>query len=61
MLVLDRKVQEGFWVGGSIYVKVLSIGRRRVKLGVEAPADLEVLRDELRSRPSGDIRGRRAS
>jgi carbon storage regulator len=47
MLVLDRKVQEGFWVGGRIYIKVLSIGRRRVKIGVEAPADLEVLRDEL--------------
>jgi carbon storage regulator len=47
MLVLDRKVQEGFWVGGRIYIKVLSIGRRRVKIGVEAPADLEVLREEL--------------
>jgi carbon storage regulator len=60
MLVLDRKVQEGFWIGGRIYIKVLSIGRRRVKIGVEAPADLEVLRDELqRSDVAG--RGDRAS
>jgi len=49
MLVLDRKVQEGFWIDGRIFVKVLGVGRRRVKLGIEAPADLEVVREELRA------------
>ena len=49
MLVLDRKLQEGFWIDGRIFVKVLSIGKRRVKLGIEAPNDLEIVRDELRS------------
>ena len=48
MLVLDRKVQEGFWIDGRIFVKVISIGRRRVKIGIEAPSDLEILREELR-------------
>ena len=48
MLVLDRKVHEGFWIEGRIFVKVLSIGRRRVKLGIEAPADLTIVREELR-------------
>ena len=48
MLVLDRRVQEGFWIEGRIFVKVLSIGRHRVKIGVEAPIDLEVLREELK-------------
>jgi carbon storage regulator len=47
MLVLDRKLQEGFWIDGRIFVKVLSIGKRRVKLGIEAPSDLEVVREEL--------------
>jgi carbon storage regulator len=59
MLVLDRKVQEGFWVGGRIYIKVLSIGRRRVKIGVEAPGDFEVLRDELER--ASEARRNRAS
>ncbi len=55
MLVLDRKIQEGFWIEERIFVKVLGIGRRRVKLGIEAPEDLKIVRDELRSGPpTGD-------
>ena len=54
MLVLDRKVQEGFWIEGGIFVKVLDIGRRRVKLGIEAPKNLQILREELRSRSAGE-------
>lgn len=52
MLVLDRKVQEGFWIEGRIFVKVLAVGRKRVKLGVEAPEDAEIVREELTSRNS---------
>ncbi|MEX1254050.1 MAG: carbon storage regulator [Dehalococcoidia bacterium] len=47
MLVLDRKLQEGFWIDGRIFIKVLSIGKRRVKLGIEAPENLEIVREEL--------------
>lgn len=50
MLVLDRKIHEGFWIDDRIFVKVLSIGRRRVKLGIAAPSDLTVVREELRDR-----------
>ena len=53
MLVLDRKIHEGFWIEDRIFVKVLSIGRRRVKLGIEAPANLTIIRDELRDGPIG--------
>jgi carbon storage regulator len=51
MLVLERKVQEGFWIEDRIFVKVIGIGRRRVKLGIEAPLESKVIRDELRARP----------
>jgi carbon storage regulator CsrA len=54
MLVLDRKNSQGFWIGGTVYIKVLAIGARRVKLGVEAPAEVVVLRDELRSEVDGN-------
>ena len=53
-MVLDRKVQQGFWIDRRIFVKVISIGRRRVKIGIEAPADLEVLREELREARSAN-------
>jgi carbon storage regulator CsrA len=56
MLVLDRRVQEGFWIEGRIFVKVLSIGRKRVKLGIEAPEGMKVVREELMNgvRPSSE-------
>ena len=47
VLVLDRKVHEGFWIEGRIFIKVLSIGRRRIKLGIEAPKELTIVREEL--------------
>lgn len=50
MLVLDRKLHEGFWIDERIFVKVLAIGRHRVKLGIDAPPDLPVVREELRER-----------
>ncbi len=54
MLVLDRKIQEGFWIDGRIFIKVISVGKRRVKIGIEAPHDLEILREELRESRSAN-------
>jgi carbon storage regulator len=54
MLVLDRKINEGFWIEGNIFVKVLGVGRRRVKLGIEAPGDLKIVREELSSPHAGE-------
>ena len=54
MLVLDRKIKQGFWIEGRIFVKVLSVGKRRVKLGIEAPKELEIVREELLSPSSGN-------
>ena len=47
MLVLERKVQEGFWIGDQIFVNVLDVGRGRVRIGIQAPSDMRILRDEL--------------
>lgn len=47
MLVIQRRRGEGARIGDEIFVKVLEIGRNRVKLGIEAPADLTIARDEL--------------
>ena len=47
MLILVRKVQQGIWIEGDIWVKVLSVERDRVKLGIEAPSDIKVMRQEL--------------
>lgn len=49
MLVLSRKTQQGIWIGDDVFVRVLSIGHGRVKLGIEAPADVHIDREELRA------------
>jgi len=47
MLVLSRGCDAVVHIGPDIRVKVLAIHRQRVKLGVEAPRDVRVWRDEL--------------
>lgn len=47
MLILVRKAQQGIWIEGGIWVRVLSIERDRVKLGITAPGDVKVMRQEL--------------
>ncbi|NIL95992.1 MAG: carbon storage regulator [Planctomycetales bacterium] len=47
MLVLSRKESQRIRVGESIVVTVVRTGRDRVDLGIEAPTDVLILRDEL--------------
>lgn len=47
MLVLTRKKGETIRIGDSIVVKVISTGRGKVKIGIEAPTDLRVIRGEI--------------
>jgi carbon storage regulator len=50
MLVLTRKVDQGIVISGNIYVRVLGVERDRVKIGISAPTDVPVLRQELLDR-----------
>jgi carbon storage regulator CsrA len=47
MLVLARKLNEAIKIGENIEVKVLSIENGVVKLGIDAPRNIEILRNEL--------------
>ena len=47
MLVLTRKIGEGIVISGSICVLVLGIERGRVKIGISAPTEVTVIREEL--------------
>ena len=47
MLVLSRRESEGIWIDGRVYVKVLNVNRGRAKLGIEAPDEVPVIREEL--------------
>ena len=47
MLILSRKLNESIVIDGRIVVKVLRIDRDTVKLGIQAPAELSVHRQEI--------------
>ncbi|WPX07816.1 carbon storage regulator CsrA [Anaerocellum danielii] len=47
MLVLSRKEGEQILIGEDIIVKVISIEKDSVKLGIDAPKNVKVLRYEL--------------
>jgi carbon storage regulator len=50
MLVLSRREGERIRLGDSIVVTVVKVAGDRVRLGIEAPADVLVLRGELNQR-----------
>ena len=50
MLVLTRKPGERIWIGEDISVTVVRVTGGGVRLGIEAPQELPVIREELKQR-----------
>lgn len=48
MLVLSRKESERIRLGDSIVITIVRVSGDKVRLGIEAPSDVLVLRDELK-------------
>lgn len=47
MLVLSRKESETICLGDDIKITVVRVNKDRVRIGIDAPADVHVLRGEL--------------
>jgi carbon storage regulator len=47
MLVLTRKQNEGILIGNDIVVTVINIEGDKIRLGIEAPKNIRVIREEL--------------
>lgn len=54
MLLLTRRIGETIVIGDNIKVMVLGVNGRQVKLGIEAPREIEVDREEIRERKDKD-------
>ena len=60
MLCLTRKVNESIFVGSKIKIKIVKIHNGRVQLGIEAPQDVTVNREEVFLRIEGERGGNTA-
>ena len=51
MLVLSRKLGERIHIGSNIIVTVVAVDGQRIRLGIEAPKDISIRREELADKP----------
>ncbi|MGD9126985.1 MAG: carbon storage regulator [Planctomycetia bacterium] len=51
MLVLSRRENEQICLGDSIRVTVVRLSGDRVRIGIEAPSEVPILREELEPNP----------
>ena len=50
MLVITRKVNESFLVGDNVKITIVKTDRGNVRIGIEAPRDVPVVRTEIAGR-----------
>ena len=51
MLILTRRSNERIFIGDDIVLSILAIEGKRVKIGIDAPKDVSILREEIRNDP----------
>jgi carbon storage regulator len=54
MLVLSRKPGEKILIGDNVTVTIVRIGPNTVRIGIEAPRDMNIVREEL-CEPAGHL------
>ncbi len=47
MLILTRKIGESILIGDNITIKVVETGKNSVRIGIDAPKEIAVLRQEV--------------
>ena len=52
MLVLSRKAEESMYIGDNIKITVLDIRGGQVRIGITAPEDIKIHREEVYNRIS---------
>ncbi len=55
MLILTRKSGEKIRIAGDIELTVLHVSGSQVKIGIDAPEDVTIMREELLGRGAKDI------
>jgi carbon storage regulator len=58
MLVLTRKPGQSIMIGDGVEVQVLSVAGEKVRLGITAPRDVSIFRNEVYDRIESESSGR---
>lgn len=58
MLILTRKVGESVLIGDGIKVSILAVKGNQVRVGIDAPKDVSVHREEVRARLRAEAQNR---
>ena len=61
MLVLSRKESEKIMLGETIVLTIVRVTGDRVRLGIEAPDDMLILRKELEPNQAEEVKKRHAA
>jgi len=61
MLVLSRKVGEKILIGDNISITVVRVAQGIVRIGVEAPQNLPVVREEIKDQMHDHQRAKKAT
>ena len=54
MLILSRKKNESIIINGNIEISIVSIEEGKVKIGINAPKDVQILRTEVLEKLAAD-------
>ena len=55
MLVLSRKFNESIVIDGHIKITIVEICGNRIRLGIEAPREVGIMREELLEAPADEM------
>ncbi len=59
MLVIRRRAGESFFIGDGVEIRILEVGPSQVKLGINAPKEVAVLRGEVRQTQQANLEAAR--
>jgi carbon storage regulator len=56
MLVLKRKMNEEIIINSNVKIKILSVTDNQVKIGIEAPKEVEIFRGEVYEKVKANLK-----
>ncbi|MCF6270916.1 MAG: carbon storage regulator CsrA [Melioribacteraceae bacterium] len=56
MLVLKRKINEEIIINSNVKIKILSVTDSQVKIGIEAPLEVEIFRGEVYEKVKANLK-----